>query len=492
MRVNRCDPFSRSNSLLPILIGILLASLSATCCGQEAATGDTSPKPTDEVASAVSVPTYTATLSSSVNQPITGWGCFPGWVDRGAKIATDKTLQDAIYRDLGMTVARVKIVPKYANRDRSLNTSAIDRGLARQIETLRDYGITRWIITVWSPPTFMKTVDNEKGKVDDQPNRLKPEFEDAFVTHYARVLAYLRDVKKLGTPVYATIQNEPNYAASWDGCLYEPEQWRRVTKKLRKALDAEKLTTVKIHGADHNHDTIAKFLGHDLSALTSDPELFNAMDGIAFHSYDEGTESGGRFAVEARELIQKFKCELKQGSEIWETEFSTVKREDLTVSAVRHLRSMMRDIGYLEANCYIYWLGSSERRSYSGEELICRGTKTKLYYVFQKLWHSVVPGSFCVKTFSGADDPDLSAFGPDPMDMLAFVSDGKTVVLLTNPTDAARNLKLNGLTGTQMSLFRTSSTEDMVAIGSQPIVNGESTVLLSSQSILILETNRGR
>jgi O-glycosyl hydrolase len=436
-------------------------------------------------------PNYTITLSESVNQPITGWGCFPGFVDWGARIGYDKSLQKSIYGDLGMTVGRVKIYPDYCNCDGSLNTSEIDLNLAKQIETMRSYGITKWIITTWSPPAFMKTFNDTIGNVNGKPNHLKPEYEDAFVKFYAQVLVYLRDVKKLGTPVYATVQNEPDYAANWDGCPYEPEQWQRVTKKLRKALDDQNLSMVKMHGPDHNHYTLGKFLGSDLSVLKSDPELMKALDGIAFHSYDEGTQSGGKVAVEARHLILKFKNELKKGNEIWQTENCTVKPEDLTVSAIRQLRSMMRDIGYLEANCYIYWLGASNNGSYSGEELIFNDTKTKLYYVFRKLWKTVVPGSFYVKNIIKNDNPDLVSFGPDPMDMLAFVSDIKTVVLLTNPTEVAKSLTIKGLAGTKTEIFRTSGSEDMAHVGSQPVVKGESTVLLPAGSVLILETNGG-
>ncbi|MBK7712804.1 MAG: hypothetical protein IPJ37_19035 [Bacteroidales bacterium] len=153
---------------------------------------------------------------------------------------------------------------------------------------------------------------------------------------------------------------------------------------------------------------------------------------------------------------------------------------------------MMRDIGYLEANCYIYWLGASNRESYSGEELIFNGTKTKLYYVFQKLWKTVIPGAFSVKNFTGNDNPDLSSFGPDPMDMLAFVSGNKTVVLLTNPTSTGRNLTIKRLSGTTANLFRTSSAEDMAPVGSQKIVGGESTVFLPANSVLIVESDGGR
>jgi O-glycosyl hydrolase len=436
-------------------------------------------------------PTYSATLSSSVQQPITGWGCFPGWVDWGAKIGSDKTLQDAIYRDLGMTVARVKIMPNYGNADGSLNTAAIDANLALQIQTMAGYGITQWFTTTWSPPTFMKTINNVNGSVNGQPNSLNPAYEDAFVKYYAAVLAYLRDVKKCGAPVYATIQNEPDFAAGWDGCLYTPDQWRRVTKKLRQALNDQGLTSVKIHGTDHNHYTLGKFFGPDLSAVTADTGLLHALDGIAFHSYNEGEQSGGSAAVEARGLILKFKNDLKKGDAIWETENCTVTPEELTISAIHHLRSMMRDIGYLEANCYVYWLGTQDINSYDGQGLIYNYTKTKLYYVFQKLWHSVVPGSFSVKTFVNANDPDLSSFGPNPMDMLAFVGNNKTVVLLTNMTTVGRNLTLKGLNGSQISLSRTSTTEDMAAVGTQAIVNTQSTILLPATSILILETDGG-
>jgi O-glycosyl hydrolase len=434
--------------------------------------------------------TYSVTLSSEVKQPITGWGCFPGWVAWGERIGTDKSLQDAIYRDLGITIVRIPIMPDYGNRDGSLNTEAIDKSLVRQIETMHDYGITKWIITTWSPPIFMKKFEITKGNDNGTPNYLKPEFEDAFVRYYAQVLVYLRDVKRIGVPMYATVQNEPDYAASWDGCVYAPDQYRRVTKKLRIALDNAKLTSVKIHGTDHNHYTLSKFFGPGLSEVTSDPELLNALAGIAFHSYSEGKESGGAAAVEAGSLIVKFK-ELKRGAEIWATENCTTISEDLTDSSIRHLRSMMRDIGYLQANSYFYWLGSGETEQFRGEELIYNGKKTKLYFAFQKLWQSVVPGSFFVKTFTSDDHPDFSSFGPDPMDMLAFVGKDKTVVLATNSTSKARTLAIKGLAGTKMSLFRTSDKEDMVPIGSQAIVKGESTVLLSGRSILILETNGG-
>ena len=76
-----------------------------------------------------------------------------------------------------------------------------------------------------------------------------------------------------------------------------------------------------------------------------------------------------------------------------------VKHEDLTVSAIRHLQSMMRDVGYLEAKLLRLLDGLARPLGTSrGQELISNGTKTKLYFVFQKLWHSVVPSTgFLVK-----------------------------------------------------------------------------------------------
>ncbi len=478
---------------LRVILFCIPAGISCELCNcQPLASSDLQGGSAKEAGSAVAVPSYSITLSGRKSQPVTGWGCFPGFIDWGAGIGYDKSLQKAIYGDLGMTVGRVKIYPQYCNRDGSLNKHLIDINLASEIGAMRSYGIKTWIITTWSPPTFMKTFNDTIGNVNGQPNHLKPEFEDAFVKFYVKVLAYLRDVKKLGTPLYATVQNEPDYAANWDGCPYEPEQWRRVTKKLRQELDREKLSVVKIHGPDHNHYTIGKYLGADLSELRNDPDLLKAIDGIAFHSYDEGTQSGGKAAVEARDLILKFKHELNKGDQIWQTENCTVKAEDLTVSAIRQLRSMMRDMGYLEANCYIYWLGATNDDSYDGEQLIYGDTRTKLYWVFRKLWHTVTPGDFFVENFVENDDPALASFGPDPMDMLAFTGKGRTVVLLTNPTDITRNLTVKGLAGTRAEIFRTSATEDMAPAGSGDIRNGETTVLLPATSVLMIETDGGQ
>jgi hypothetical protein len=77
------------------------------------------------------------------------------------------------------------------------------------------------------------------------------------------------------------------------------------------------------------------------------------------------------------------------------------------------------------------------------------------------------------------------------MDMLAFVSKDKTVVLFTNPFPKAKKLALKGLAGTRVALYRTSDNEDMAPIGSQSIDNGESIVSLPGRSILFLETNGG-
>ena len=88
----------------------------------------------------------------------------------------------------------------------------------------------------------------------------------------------------------------------------------------------------------------------------------------------KGQIQEGAAAVDARSDIVKFTTELKPGSEFWITEYCTVIPENLTDSAIHNLRSMMRDIGYLGASSYLYWMGSSDRDKFAGEELIYRGT----------------------------------------------------------------------------------------------------------------------
>jgi len=73
-------------SLLPFIIIFLLGSVSLKCQAQGNTSLKTGGKVIKEQELAKRAPTFTISLSGSANQPITGWGCFPGFIDWGAGI----------------------------------------------------------------------------------------------------------------------------------------------------------------------------------------------------------------------------------------------------------------------------------------------------------------------------------------------------------------------------------------------------------------------
>jgi len=71
----------QKRSIFSLLGYLLFASISMVSFGQGIVTGDISGIVTGKSKSGSTEPVYNATLSSDVKQPITGWGCFPGFID---------------------------------------------------------------------------------------------------------------------------------------------------------------------------------------------------------------------------------------------------------------------------------------------------------------------------------------------------------------------------------------------------------------------------
>ena len=78
----------------------------------------------------------------------------------------------------------------------------------------QEYGVDKLIFSTWTPPAYMKTNGNvSKGSL-----------KRGYYQAYANYLSDFCDAfKKAGLPVYAiSPANEPEYAASWNSCLWLP------------------------------------------------------------------------------------------------------------------------------------------------------------------------------------------------------------------------------------------------------------------------------
>ena len=74
-----------------------------------------------------------------------------------------------------------------------------------------------FLASPWSPPSFMK--DNNRLILG---GKLLPKYYDLYALYLAR---YIEEYKKENINIkYLTLQNEANFAAPWESCLYSPEE----------------------------------------------------------------------------------------------------------------------------------------------------------------------------------------------------------------------------------------------------------------------------
>eukprot|EP00698_Gefionella_okellyi_P012326 TRINITY_DN3314_c0_g1_i2.p1 TRINITY_DN3314_c0_g1~~TRINITY_DN3314_c0_g1_i2.p1 ORF type:complete len:324 (-),score=66.78 TRINITY_DN3314_c0_g1_i2:17-988(-) len=146
--------------------------------------------------------------------------------------------------------------------------------------------------TPWSPPGWMKG----NGQMDGSstPGLLNSSsIQDAWARYLVKAIDGFaqRDIKLWGL----TVQNEAEFAAPWEACVYDPAQEAAfVRDHLGPRLRAS-YPDLQLMIYDHNKDHIVNWV----KGVFSDPEAAQYVAGTAFHWY-----SGSQFenVVEAHEL----------------------------------------------------------------------------------------------------------------------------------------------------------------------------------------------
>jgi glucosylceramidase len=130
----------------------------------------------------------------------------------------------------------------------------------------------------WSPPTWMKTINNFKG------GSLKKEYYGVYAQYLAK---YIQEMKKEGILIDAlTIQNEPLHPGNNPSLLMlQDAQAAFVKNNLGPAFKLAKIST-KIIIYDHNADRP----DYPISIL-NDTEARKYIDGSAFHLYGGNVEN---------------------------------------------------------------------------------------------------------------------------------------------------------------------------------------------------------
>jgi hypothetical protein len=416
----------------------------------------------------------------------------PAWGDASwlASAGNRPTELHRLVSALGFDIARVYFSPRLGRPDGTLDPDSL-RDLTDHLALLRACGVSRYCVTVWSPPAFMKRPDRVRyGKFEGRTQSLDPAFADGQGYDYAD---YLADACQAlvkagcGKPEGVSIQNEPSVAQAYDGCVWteSPEQlrsYRDTVKRLRVRLDASGMADVPILVPEEDSLVgITRILGEPtgegFAAMEADPEFGRAVGAFAFHTY---ATAGNIAAIRAAMARYPDRA-------VWMTEYSTAtgirgelqarSGDDQLDWTINNVRRMAGDLVDLGVSRWFFWRGWHSAGQADDQDLVYDGPcKTRAYHVFQKLWTEVPSGWSLVRVNAPggplrADNAGLIASGSGdqwsaPVDILAFQSpDGQRgVTLLINARAEGLTVELAGMRGRSVEAFVTDRGRDMATL----------------------------
>lgn len=390
---------------------------------------------------------------------------------------------DLLFSDLGINIYRLRVWTKIEGKNddndpNNFNWEAFDfttdqDQIWNALEA-KKRGVTKFIASVWSPPAWMKNNTRETNN-----GYLLPEMYEEFAEWLS---AYILGYKRYhGIDIgWISIQNEPDYTATWETCIYTPEQLKELIKVVGRKFAKEGITT-KIVAPETSG--VYGALNY-LEVIMSDPEAAQYVDVFAVHLYDIQFFNPSQ-GIEWLKIISDY-C-ARYGKPLWMTEYSYLDfpyagTYEEALYTVQHIHNTLV---YGNASVYLVW----ELFWYRETGLISISTQgdsykiTPKYYAVKQFFRFISPGSIRVDVKSDRPQVLASAY-------LNEESGDITIVLINRGmvnVNAKISLKNITLPST-LKQYRTSKTENCKYIGNVMVKDNLLEVLLPSDSITTLTT----
>ena len=191
-------------------------------------------------------------------------------------------------------------------------------------------GNLKIIASPWSPPAWMKApTKNDPANATHAttmlgsavPSCLRGGPDSEYAKSWAKYFTeFLHSYANLGVVVYAiTIQNEPEFNAPWEACVYDPPIMGTFLEKHLGPIMNATFPDVKIFIYDHNKDHVNIWANYLLNSSSSP-----WIDGTAFHWYaNSGNRllDGAQGAPNMHRLVQMLKdYNVSESHLLWGTE----------------------------------------------------------------------------------------------------------------------------------------------------------------------------
>lgn len=373
-------------------------------------------------------------------QTIDGFGAMNSWGD--TKYWT-KAECDLLFGTLGLDIMRLRI-PLDENSWGNILESA---GYAAQT-----YG-AKLLASPWTMPAEWKNTGAKEGKAGETRSSLLEEHYEDYALYLERYAGYMAAG---GAALYAiSIQNEPDWPASYEGCCWTPEQTAAFASGYAHLIRSAKVTSGEPMGSNSAY----------WSAILDDEKASANVDILAGHLYGTGA-------------MKSYPRAAGEGKPLWMTEHLLNDSWNDGTSHWDETMTMADEVSDCLTNgwsAYIWWYG---RRYYSfigdGEKGSVEGTILPRGHAFGQFSRYIDAGDVRIAASASSDALRVSAFSSP---------DGRTAVVIVNdsssPVDASISL---GAAVSQVEASFSSESEGSAAmqVGS---VGGELTFTLRARSV---------
>ncbi|MBN1577893.1 MAG: hypothetical protein JW913_15140 [Chitinispirillaceae bacterium] len=403
-------------------------------------------------------------------QTMDGFGGSITWYNNWLHQNADKEeICDSLFTDLGIDIVRIKNV--YGRSDGAYSESDLldfDRQTYEAAKS-RNSAIT-FMLNSWSPPAALK--DNHSLSGGNNATLIQK--KGIFI--YGKFADYLvnsfNTYASLGVDVdYVSIQNEPDYDASWESCRFEPQE-AVVSDKLIAGYAAA------LNPAYPELSSLTKIVGPEVTGVGYNKVQnyasalnLNQLDVLSYHLYNGGDPGDPDTYIANLQTIANNYAD----KTIWQTEFDWP-------TPFNSAWLIHNTIVEGRASAYLHWClvwGAPDEKTLIAVNNPWDGdgsgyTINKYYYYFKQFSKFIDAGYKRVAATIGSADIKMSAYvAPDDSRLTA-------VIINKGAADQEVALDFGSFPVTESNIYRTSNSENFVAVGS---LGANNTVQLPAMSV---------
>ncbi len=368
--------------------------------------------------------TLVAVDRSTRYQTIDGFGAFLG---TGVWNTARQDLVLPFVQDLGVTVARFGIIdvdfePRndndnpYVTDFSAFNASAIPLDWMRRLKA--ETAIDKFILTVWSPPAWMKKNRTQAALPTSGDNFVEERYDEEYAEFLAAIVRVIKEHTDID--LYAiSVQNEPQFNEPYASALLSPERMARVLHVVAVRFAAEGIQTklfmpeaLPAQGGIHEY----------IRQLDLLSEASQGTDIIAIHNYDaDGIRVGGAGAQEWSSIAKW--ANAARPRQVWMTE--TSGHADTWSGAETLFGNIYNALVYGKASAWVWWtLAETSGNAKFG--LVVDNQATSRYAVSRHFYRAAQPGAVRVATTFEADILSVAFDNPDGMVVVVLYNAGKS------------------------------------------------------------------